>query len=57
MALLERAGLRVHEVVATAPPKAGPGRGQPRVIHQRTQPDGSVVLTVAYLEHEEAGES
>ncbi|MFQ5811199.1 MAG: PASTA domain-containing protein [Armatimonadota bacterium] len=53
-AALEQAGLSVREVVTTAPPRVGPGRGKPRVIRQSMGPDGGVVLTVAFAEYEEA---
>jgi len=52
--VLERAGVAVGEVVATAPPGADAGRGEPRVIRQRVRSDGSVELTVAFGEYEEA---
>jgi hypothetical protein len=55
-AALRRAGVRVREVVLTAPPGAGAGRGEPRVVRQCAEPDGSVVLTVAFAEHESGHE-
>ena len=53
--MLQQAGVCVHEVVTTAPPRAGRGRGEARVIRQRAAPDGGVVLTVAFAEYGEAG--
>ena len=52
--ILERAGVRVRDVVTTAPPRPRAGRGEARVLRQAVQPDGSVVLTVAAAACEKA---
>ena len=51
---LERAGVQVRRIVTTAPPRARAGRGEARVLQQRVEADGGVVLTVAFLDYDEA---
>ena len=52
--ILERAGVRVREVVTTAPPRPRAGRGEVRVVRQALRSDGSVMLTVAAAACEKA---
>lgn len=49
---LAREGWEVDRVVETRPPRAGAGRGAPRVARVRVAAEGGVELVVVYTEYE-----
>lgn len=49
---LNREGWEVDRVCETGPPRAGAGRGTPRVARVRVAGEGSVELVVVYTQYE-----